>query len=87
MEGGAKVVITANESVRGGKSIFLKKFVDEAVKDCPSVKAVLVEQRSENEAPVSPLDVRLSDVLHHLRQQFKQNLNFNQLCHALDRLK
>eukprot|EP01097_Dermamoeba_algensis_P008199 TRINITY_DN5360_c0_g1_i1.p1 TRINITY_DN5360_c0_g1~~TRINITY_DN5360_c0_g1_i1.p1 ORF type:complete len:655 (-),score=68.00 TRINITY_DN5360_c0_g1_i1:77-2041(-) len=38
----AKVVITADVGVRGGKVIPLKKTVDEALKDCHHVKKVLV---------------------------------------------
>jgi acetyl-CoA synthetase len=33
-----RIVITATESKRGGRSVPLKKYVDEALKDCPSVE-------------------------------------------------
>ncbi|MBU0859188.1 MAG: AMP-binding protein, partial [Alphaproteobacteria bacterium] len=36
------IVITADEGVRGGKSVPLKKNVDAALKSCPDVKTVLV---------------------------------------------
>ncbi|MGE4233954.1 MAG: acetate--CoA ligase [Bacteriovoracia bacterium] len=39
-------VITADEAKRGGKTVPLKANVDEALKKCPSVKAVLVYQRT-----------------------------------------
>ncbi|OQV19591.1 Acetyl-coenzyme A synthetase 2-like, mitochondrial [Hypsibius exemplaris] len=59
----AKVVITVDEMTRGGKVIGLKKIVDAAVKDCPSVQAVFLEQRSKNEGKATKLDVRLHDAL------------------------
>ena len=39
-------IITADEGVRGGKSIPLKKNVDAAVAECPNVKTVLVLKRT-----------------------------------------
>ncbi|WNC69489.1 acetate--CoA ligase [Thalassotalea nanhaiensis] len=41
-----KVVITADESVRGGKVIPLKANVDTAVSDCPNVHSVVVVART-----------------------------------------
>ena len=41
-----KMVITADGSYRGAKSIDLKEIVDEALKDCPKVKTVLVAKRT-----------------------------------------
>ena len=40
-----KMVITSDGSYRGGKTIDLKKIVDEALKDCPSVESCLVAKR------------------------------------------
>ena len=40
-----KIVITSDGSYRGEKSIDLKGIVDDAVKDCPGVKSVLVAKR------------------------------------------
>lgn len=34
----SRIVITANESKRGGRSVPLKKYADEALRDCPSVE-------------------------------------------------
>lgn len=47
----AKVIITANESVRGGSHIPLKATVDEALESgaCPSVEKVVVLRRTEAE--------------------------------------
>ena len=44
-------VITADEGVRGGKYIPLKKNVDEALKKCPEVKTVLVFRHTGREVP------------------------------------
>jgi len=41
-----KVVITADESVRGGKAIALKSNVDAAIIDCPHVNSVIVIKRT-----------------------------------------
>ncbi len=42
----SRVVITADEGVRGGKTIPLKKNVDEALSQCPDVTSVLVIART-----------------------------------------
>lgn len=57
------MVFTANQGVRGGKSIELKKTVDAAVKSCPSIKNVFVYQRTENSFDKNPeKDVIIEDV-------------------------
>jgi len=45
------VVITADEGVRGGKRIPLKRTVDEAVSQCPSVRHVVVAERTGAAVP------------------------------------
>ncbi|CAI8978137.1 acetate--CoA ligase [Pseudomonas sp. IT-P294] len=42
-------VITADEGVRGGKFVPLKKKVDEALKSCPNVSTVIVVERTQGE--------------------------------------
>lgn len=44
-------VITADEGLRGGKRVPLKKNVDEALKQCPDVESVLVVQRTKAAIP------------------------------------
>lgn len=48
LDANLKVVITTDESKRGGKTIETKKIVDEALKQCPDVKKVLVFKRTGN---------------------------------------
>ncbi|MEB3703011.1 Acetate--CoA ligase [Candidatus Bealeia paramacronuclearis] len=45
---GAKLVITTNESLRGGKIIPTKANVDEAISECPTIQNVVVVQRTKN---------------------------------------
>ncbi len=54
----AKVVITADEGRRGGKTIPLKVNVDEALKDnrCPSIKHSIVFQNTRGEVAFNPQD-------------------------------
>lgn len=44
----SRIVITADESKRGGKTIETKKIVDDALKDLPQVRNVLVFKRTGN---------------------------------------
>ncbi len=57
----SSVVVTADEGLRGGKKIPLKENVDEALKDCPSIKRVIVVRRTGT--PVSMKSGR--DVWYH----------------------
>ena len=49
----AKIVLTADGSFRGNKSIDLKAIVDVALEECPQVKTVLVAKRVENSIKMS----------------------------------
>ncbi len=48
-----RVVVTANEGLRGGRAIPLKKIVDEAVSGLDFVDTVLVARRTETDVPMS----------------------------------
>ncbi|CAF0793271.1 unnamed protein product [Brachionus calyciflorus] len=62
-----KIVITANQSVRGGKTIDLKKTVDAAVKQSPTIKNVLVYKRTNNKFNRNPdKDIIIDEVLDEL---------------------
>ena len=52
VDAGAKVVITANEGLRGGRSIPLKATVDRAVDGLAEVETVLVARRTDVEVPM-----------------------------------
>ena len=43
---GSKLIVTADEGLRGGRKIPLKANVDEAIKECPHVETVLVVRRT-----------------------------------------
>ncbi|NWY55550.1 ACS2L synthetase, partial [Chionis minor] len=61
MDSGCKAVITYNQGVRGGRIIELKTTVDEAVKNCPSVKHVFVAQRTDSKVQMTDRDVPLEE--------------------------
>jgi acetyl-CoA synthetase len=50
----SKVVITADEGVRGGKTIPLKKNVDHAVDQCPMVEHVIVVRHTGGDVAMTP---------------------------------
>jgi acetyl-CoA synthetase len=60
----AKLVVTADGSYRGGKTLDLKSIVDEAVVHCPSIEKVLVAKRTNGTITMSPnRDVLLAELL------------------------
>jgi acetyl-CoA synthetase len=50
-DGNSRIVLTTDEGRRGGKSIGTKKIVDDALKECPNVRNVLVYRRTGAEVP------------------------------------
>jgi acetyl-CoA synthetase len=50
----AKAVITADGGFRRGATLPLKPAVDEAIKSCPSIKQVIVVERSRNKIHMEP---------------------------------
>ena len=46
---GSQFIITANEGIRGGKTIPLKKTVDHALESCPDVKKCLIIKRTDKD--------------------------------------
>ena len=58
----SRIVITADEGLRGGKVIPLKRNVDEALEDCPQVSDVIVIRRTRADVPMTAgRDVFYSD--------------------------
>jgi len=53
LDAGAKIVVTANEGLRGGKRIPLKATVDRAIEGLASIERVLVAQRTDAEVPMT----------------------------------
>ena len=51
---GSKVVITADEGLRGGKIVPLKRNVDQALEQCPEVERVIVVRRTGAAVPMTP---------------------------------
>jgi acetyl-CoA synthetase len=50
----SRIVITADEGLRGGKTVPLKLNVDEALKECPGVTDVIVVRRTRADVPMTP---------------------------------
>ncbi len=51
LDSDARVVITADEGLRGGRTVPLKANVDEALSHCPGVSAVVVVRRTGGQIP------------------------------------
>ncbi len=64
IDGQAKVVITADGNYRGGKLIELKKIVDEAIADTPTIEKTIVVRRLGSDVPMTEgRDFYLDDLL------------------------
>jgi acetyl-CoA synthetase len=68
LDAGTKVVITANEGLRGGKRIPLKATVDQAIEGLGIVEKVLVARRTEKDVPMRQgRDLWLDEETHKQR--------------------
>ncbi len=68
VDAGARVVLTANEGLRGGRKIPLKATVDEALDGLDLVDTVLVARRTETEVPMTAgRDLWLADEMARQR--------------------
>ncbi|MBW8813636.1 MAG: acetate--CoA ligase [Caulobacterales bacterium] len=66
----SKIVITADEGLRGGKTVPLKLNVDEALKSCPDVSDVIVVRRTRADVPMTPgRDAFFSDLKQTVSDQ------------------
>jgi len=64
-------IITADEGVRGGKIIPLKKITDEALEQCPNVKKCVVVKRTGNEVNwIDSRDVWYDDITLNVSDKY-----------------
>jgi acetyl-CoA synthetase len=60
----AKIIFTADGSTRRGKPVNLKTIVDEAVKNCKSIKKVIVAKNNNDKVPFNPaMDMWYEDLI------------------------
>ena len=64
-------IITADEGIRGGKIIPLKKITDEALEQCPNVKKCVVVKRTGNEVNwIDSRDVWYDDITLNVSDKY-----------------
>ena len=69
----AVAVVTANEGLRGGKIIPLRKTVSACLADnqCPTVKNVFVMERTSNTDVIEASDIRLEEAMKPMSTECK----------------
>ena len=53
-DSGAKMLVTADEGVRGGRKVALKAAADEALFECPSIESCIVVKRGTGDVDMEP---------------------------------
>ncbi|MBS3957415.1 MAG: acetate--CoA ligase [Clostridiales bacterium] len=69
---GAKLLVTADEGIRGGRVVPLKAMVDEALLECTSIESVIVVSRAQTRVDMEPgrdhwyhEEVHAADISNH----------------------
>jgi len=66
LDSDCQTVITADEGIRGGRTVPLKENVDEALRNCPNVHSVITVKRTGNQVPWNPArDVWYNELTAH----------------------